>query len=80
MLTARETITATVTSEAKDWRAISSVAQPVSGIVSVGLKVVALVREVSTSAERKSPVGDVEATVVLPDHLGPVPRTTVRTR
>jgi hypothetical protein len=46
MLTARETTTATVTSEAKDCRAISSLAQPVSGMVSVELKVVALVKAV----------------------------------
>ena len=45
-LTARETTTATVSSEARDCTAISSFAQPVRGIVSVGLKAVALVNEV----------------------------------
>ncbi len=46
MLTARETTTATVTREASDCSIISSLAQAVSGMVSVGLKAVALVKDV----------------------------------
>jgi hypothetical protein len=46
MLTARETTTATVTNEARDWSIISSFAHVVSGIVSVGLNAVALVNDV----------------------------------
>jgi hypothetical protein len=46
MLTARDTTTATVTNEAKDWTIISSFAQAVSGMVSVGLNAVALVNDV----------------------------------
>jgi len=46
MLTARETTTATVTREARDWNIISSFAQSVSGMVSVGLNAVALVNDV----------------------------------
>ena len=37
---ARETTTATVTSEARDWSIMSNLAQAVSGMVSVGLKAV----------------------------------------
>ena len=46
MFTARDTTTATVTKEAKDWSIIKSFAQVVRGIVSVGLKAVALVNDV----------------------------------
>jgi hypothetical protein len=46
MFTARDMTTATVTNEAKDWSIIKSVAQVVSGIVSIGLNAVALVNEV----------------------------------
>lgn len=46
MLTALETTTATVTSEARDCSIMSSFAQSVSGMVSVGLNAVALVKEV----------------------------------
>src|SRR5580700_362283 len=41
MFTARETTTATVTSEARDWSIMSILAQAVRGMVSVGLKAVA---------------------------------------
>ncbi len=46
MLTARETTTATVRSEANDWSVIRIFAHGVSGIVSVGLNAVALVKAV----------------------------------
>gem|GEM_PF-2950539 len=46
MLTAREMTTATVSSEASDWTIMSSFAQAVSGMVSVGLNAVALVNDV----------------------------------
>jgi hypothetical protein len=46
MLTARDTTTATVTSEANDWSIIKNLAQGVNGIVSVGLNAVALVNDV----------------------------------
>jgi hypothetical protein len=46
MFTARETTTATVTSEARDCSIMSSFAHPVSGMVSVGLNAVALVNDV----------------------------------
>jgi hypothetical protein len=46
ILTAREITTATVINEARDCSIINSFAQGVSGIVSVGLKAVALVNEV----------------------------------
>lgn len=42
MLTAREMTRATVRSEASDWIIISSLAQADRGMVSVGLKAVAL--------------------------------------
>ena len=45
MFTAREMTTATVMSDASDCSAMSSFAQPVSGIVSVGLNAVAFVNE-----------------------------------
>ena len=45
MLTARATTRPTVTSAVSDWAAISHFAIGVSGIVSVGLKAVALVNE-----------------------------------
>ena len=46
MLTARETTSATVSSDAVDWSVISAFAESVSGIVSVGLNAVALVNDV----------------------------------
>jgi hypothetical protein len=46
MLTAREMTSDTVKSDANDWIIIRNFAQAVSGIVSVGLKAVALVNEV----------------------------------
>jgi hypothetical protein len=46
MLTARETTSATVSSEAKDCSIIKNLAAAVSGIVSVGLNAVALVKDV----------------------------------
>ena len=46
MFTAREITRATVNKEAKDWIIISSFAHGVKGMVSVGLKAVALVNEV----------------------------------
>lgn len=46
MLTARETTSATVSSEARDCTMNRSLAQALRGIVSVGLKAVALVYEV----------------------------------
>ena len=46
MLTARETTTATVTSEARDCNIINNLDHAVSGMVSVGLKAVALVNDV----------------------------------
>ena len=46
MFTAREMTTATVSNDASDCTIISTFAQAVSGIVSVGLKAVALVNEV----------------------------------
>ena len=45
MLTARDTTSATVSSEASDWTIIRSFAQGVSGIVSVGLNAVTLVKD-----------------------------------
>jgi hypothetical protein len=45
MLTARETIRPIVTSETIDWAPITLLAMPLSGIVSVGEKAVALVSE-----------------------------------
>ena len=46
MLTARDTTTATVTNEARDWNIINSFDHGVSGIVSVGLNAVAFVNDV----------------------------------
>jgi hypothetical protein len=46
MLTARATTIPIVTSEAPDWTAISIFAIGLSGIVSVGLNAVALVKDV----------------------------------
>lgn len=46
MLIARENTSATVSREANDCTIINNLAQVVSGIVSVGLKAVALVKEV----------------------------------
>jgi hypothetical protein len=46
MLTARETTTATVSSDAIAWTDINSFAHAVRGIVSVGLKAVAFVNDV----------------------------------
>lgn len=46
IFTARETTTATVTSEARDCSIINTFAQGVSGIVSVGLNAVAFVKDV----------------------------------
>ncbi len=46
MFTAREITTATVTNDASDCSIINNLAQAVSGIVSVGLKAVALVKDV----------------------------------
>jgi hypothetical protein len=46
MLTARDIASATVRSEASDWSIMSSFAQAVRGMVSVGLNAVALVNEV----------------------------------
>ena len=45
MLTARETISPIVTSETSDWMPMKIFAIGVSGIVSVGEKAMALVRE-----------------------------------
>ena len=46
MLTARDTTSATVNRDAADWTIINNLAQAVSGMVSVGLKAVALVKDV----------------------------------
>jgi hypothetical protein len=46
MFTAREMTTATVTRDAMAWRDMSSLAQAVRGMVSVGLNAVALVNDV----------------------------------
>ena len=46
MFTARETTTATVTSDARDCSIINNLAHAVRGIVSVGLKAVAFVNDV----------------------------------
>jgi hypothetical protein len=46
MFTAREMTTATVTSDARAWTDMSNLAQAVRGMVSVGLKAVALVNDV----------------------------------
>jgi hypothetical protein len=45
MLTARDTTRATVSNEASDWSIMSSFAQGVSGMVSVGLKAVTFVND-----------------------------------